>query len=150
MCTINFPEFRIFDRHISNIVNNNIFVWLFIYFNVIRIKTLYIDNIIPKSGMYAFLCLCLWLYFSFLIFIVNIKLVLIHYLCHEMVMNFFVLLHILLDNSKISCSSISNIIYFTYMTLFTLTSALIIIQPLIWITISSIKFTFTFTWYMLC
>ena len=47
-----------------------------------------------------------------------------------------------------SCSEILNIIFFTYLTFFTFTSTFIIVPPLICITFSSIKFTFTFTWYM--
>ena len=44
--TISFLVF--FYCQISNIVNKNIFAWLFIYFNIIWIKSFYIDNIIEK------------------------------------------------------------------------------------------------------
>ena len=44
---MNFYEFRVLC-HISNIVNKNIFVWLFIYFNIIWIKIFYTDYIIQK------------------------------------------------------------------------------------------------------
>ena len=60
-----FYVFRIFYRHISNLVNNNIFTWLFIYFNIIWIKIFYTDNIIEKVVCAVFLYLYLWLYYSF-------------------------------------------------------------------------------------
>ena len=44
---MNFYEFRVFC-HISNIVNKNILIWLFIYFNIIWIKIFYTDYIIQK------------------------------------------------------------------------------------------------------
>ena len=44
----NFYIFRIFDRYISNVVSKNIFVCLFIYFNIIWTKICYIDNNIEK------------------------------------------------------------------------------------------------------
>ena len=43
-----FYMLQIFDCHISNIANWNIFVWLFLSFNVFLNKILYIDNIIEK------------------------------------------------------------------------------------------------------
>ena len=96
--TINFYVFRIFDRHLSNIVNKNIFVWLFIYFNIIRIKNLYIDNIIEKV-----VCAVFFIYiFDFITYFyntfINIKLLLIHYLCSEMTIT--VLLDLLSNNIK--------------------------------------------------
>ena len=44
----------------------------------------------------------------------------------------------------VTCSRIPNILFFTYMTFFTLTLTFVVIPPVIWITFSSIKFTFTF------
>ena len=81
-------------------VNKNIFVLLFVYFNIIWIKIFDIDDIIEKVVcvvLYAFMFDFITL---FLIYTVNIKLVLIHYLCREMLVNVFVLLNILSDNSK--------------------------------------------------
>ena len=72
----------------------------FIYFNIIWIKIFDIDNIIEKVVcvvLYAFMFDFITL---FLIYTVNIKLVLIHYLSREMLVNVFVLLNILSDNSK--------------------------------------------------
>ena len=45
--------------------------------------------------MRGLLCLYSELYYSFLTYIVNVKYVLIHYLCYEMVINVFVLPDIL-------------------------------------------------------
>ena len=46
---------KVFYCHISNAINKNIFVWLFIYLNFIWIKILYINHVIVKSNMYNFL-----------------------------------------------------------------------------------------------
>ena len=54
---------------ITNVVNKNIFVFLFIYFNIIWIIFFYIENIIEKVvGLY------LWLCYLFLLYIINMKL----------------------------------------------------------------------------
>ena len=39
---------QVVERHISNVINKNIFVWLFIYLYFIRIKIFYIDHFIEK------------------------------------------------------------------------------------------------------
>ena len=54
MYTINFYIFWVFYRNISIVGNNNIFVWLFVYFNIIWIKTFYIDNTIKKVECVTF------------------------------------------------------------------------------------------------
>ena len=81
-------------------VVNNIFVWLSIYFKIIWMKILYNDSIIKKVVCAVFLCLYLWFCYSFLIYIINVKLVLICSLCCEMIINVFVLINVLSDNSK--------------------------------------------------
>ena len=43
-----FTYFESLICHISNVINKNIFVWLFIYVNFIWIKFFYIDSIIEK------------------------------------------------------------------------------------------------------
>ena len=48
-----------------------------------------------------------------------------------------------------TCRRIPNIIFFTYIMFFTLTSIFIIFPLLFWVTFSIKKFTFTFAWYML-
>ena len=54
---------------ITNVVNKNIFVLLFIYFNIIWIIFFYIENIIEKV-----VSLYLWLCYLFLLYIINMKL----------------------------------------------------------------------------
>ena len=93
--TINFYMFRIFDSYVSNVVNMNIFVWLFICFNIIRINIFYNDNIIKKIVCAVFLYLYLCLYYSFLIHIINTRFLLIRYLWRELVIKVFVLVDIL-------------------------------------------------------
>ena len=44
----NFYVAKVFDRHISNVVNKNIFVWLFIRLDLIWIEIFYIDHVIKK------------------------------------------------------------------------------------------------------
>ena len=85
--TVNFYILSIFYRHISNIVNKNIFVRLFIYFNIIRIKIFYVDNINKKLVCSVFMSTSLTLLLIF-----NIQFLLICYFWSETVMNFFVLL----------------------------------------------------------
>ena len=57
--TINFWIFWTFYRHISSRVNKNIFVWLFIYFNIIHIKIFHIDIQWLKRNMFGSFCLYL-------------------------------------------------------------------------------------------
>ena len=95
---MDFYLFRVFYCHISSIVYKNIFEWLLICFNIIRIKIFSIDNIIEKV-----VCVVFYIYiFDFIIHFynafINIKLLLIHYLCSEKVIT--VLLDILLNNSR--------------------------------------------------
>ena len=47
-------------------------------------------------------------------------------------------------------SRIPNVIFFIYMMFFAHSPIFIVILHLIWITFSTIKFTFIFAWYMLC
>ena len=47
------------DHYLSNVVNKIIFVWLFIYFNNIRIKFVYIDNITKKIACPVF---CIYIF----------------------------------------------------------------------------------------
>ena len=39
---------KVFDNHISYVINKNIFVWLFIYLDFIWMKAFYIDCAIKK------------------------------------------------------------------------------------------------------
>ena len=82
-----------FDCHISNIVNKNVFVWLFIYFNIIWIKTFCIDNIIEV--------VCAVFYIYILDFIMHFLFVFqFCYLSSEIVTNVFVFFENLPNNSK--------------------------------------------------
>ena len=92
--TINFYVF--FDCHIFNIVNKKIFVCLFIYFNIIWIKTFYIDNVIKKVVYSDFYINIFDFITDFYNAFINIKLILIHYLCSEILIT--VLLDILSNN----------------------------------------------------
>ena len=66
-----FYVFQVFDHHIPNVINKNIFVRLFIYFNIIWIKLFYIDNIIKKVERLVFmfisftLLLIFYLYYQY-------------------------------------------------------------------------------------
>ena len=86
--------FWIFDRHISNIVNKNISVWLFIHFNIIFIKTFYVDDIIEKVVCAVFY-IYIYDFITHFLFIFSV-----FYLWNTMVINVFVLLDILSNNSK--------------------------------------------------
>ena len=65
-------------------------------------QNFYVDKVIQKVVRVAFMPISLILLIIdiWLIYIINIKLVLIRYLCCEMVINVFVLLDILSDNRK--------------------------------------------------
>ena len=63
-------------------------------------KNFYIDNIIEKVVYQVFYIYFFWLYSLFLIYVTKIKLVLIHYLCREMLINVLILADILANNSK--------------------------------------------------
>ena len=95
--TWSFYVFWIFGRHISKIVNENIFVWLFIYFNIIWIKTFNINSIIEKVVCSVFYIYIFDFITHFYNTFINMKLLLIHNLCSEMVIT--VLLDFLSNNS---------------------------------------------------
>ena len=63
-------------------------------------KNFYIDNIIEKVVYQVFYIYFFWLYSLFLIYVTKIKLVLIHYLCREMLINVLIVADILANNSK--------------------------------------------------
>ena len=91
MYTINFCIFRIFDRHISNVINKKTFAWLFIYLNIIWIEIFYTNNIIEKEARVAFYAY---------IFDFTAQFLLICYLWLEMIISVFVLFYISWDTSK--------------------------------------------------
>ena len=75
--------------------------------------------------------------------------------CFFSVYNFITRNHSIVNNTcyifpifTTSWSRIPNIIFFTDVMFFALTSTFIVIPNLIWITLSTIKFTFTFAWYI--
>ena len=71
----------------------------FIYFNIIEIKVFYIDYIIKKVVCAVFYIYIFNFVTNFYNTVINIKLLLIYFMCIEMVITVF-LLNILSDNNE--------------------------------------------------
>ena len=74
-----------------NVVYENISVWLFVYFDIFWIKIFYVDNIIEKVVCSVFYDHIFDYITHFYNAFIDIKLLWIHYLYYEMVINVFFL-----------------------------------------------------------
>ena len=104
MISLKYPliKLRIFELHVSNAINKNTFVWLFISLDFIQIKIFNVYHVIEKvvcSIFYIYIFESITHFFNF-IFLALLVFLLICYWCHDMEINVFVLLDILSGNSK--------------------------------------------------